>query len=72
MYDIDEIQIKESKIIIEGESHNDKIARIWSAGLAAYIDNEILLDLMEIFNRCQQAHDAEERHGDDINRGRGE
>ena len=59
MFDVDKIQAEEAKIVIKDESYNDRIARIWCAGLVATIDNEILLDLMRKFNCCQQAHDYE-------------
>ena len=58
MYDVDEEQAKEAKIIIEGECLNDRIARIWAAGLAADIDNKILQEILKDY-RCQQAHNAE-------------
>jgi len=35
-------QAKEAKIIIEGESQDDRFSRILSTGLAATIDHEIL------------------------------
>lgn len=49
MFDVDKIQAEEAKIVIKDESYNDRIARIWCAGLVATIDNEVLLKIIKEF-----------------------